>query len=34
MDIVGKDIGVIASGNLTLKSSKDLILKGSKITQN
>ena len=34
MDILGKDIAVIASGSMTLKSSKDLILKGSKITQN
>ena len=34
MDIVGKDIGVTARGNLALNSSKDLILKGSRITQN
>jgi hypothetical protein len=34
IDVVGKDIGVIARGNLALNSSKDLILKGSRITQN
>lgn len=34
LDIVGKDIAVISSGHLTMKSSGNLTLKGSKITQN
>jgi type VI secretion system secreted protein VgrG len=34
MEVLGDDVGVIASGNLTLKSSKDLALKGAKIIQN
>jgi len=34
LNLAGKDVAVVSSGNLTMKSSKELILKGSKITQN
>lgn len=34
VNIQGKDIAVLSSGNLTMKSTGNVILKGSKITQN
>jgi type VI secretion system secreted protein VgrG len=34
ISLTGKDIAVVGTGTTTVKSSGDLILKGSKITQN